>query len=561
MMKKNMFIRIVCSMLLFALPIVVGCKKISTTNLALNVDTDVFSAPTMLVFENAKAGAINQPLEFSVTISGPDKDKVVSGLGTKNFDVHDGWLALNLEKGVEPSLTNPIRFVVTAKITGFEDVRKEITLVSKDELSVAIQVIEKGNLPTGIAEESKSYKLNAGAFSSSESFSTLPENGTTETAMLTFSSETKLRDKDNKQIFGDSVRATVRYYGVSDESVQVFPGGLSPQNVLDKNGKEIAGGVNFFTAGMMDIDMNVGGKEVKSFDTPVKAEMKLNADQDNFMTGQKVKVGDSIPVWSLDEASGQWKEEKKAVVIQTVTGLAAKFEITHLSGWNLDWGWSSFGSYGDAGAALDVKIGASWTNPTGNYEVTLRSPNGGYLGALHCTTLFDGFVARFERTPNIPWAYIEIYDNLTGKLVKKSELFNPATKGFLDVKIDESVPLEYVDVALTYSLICTKNPQVKPNSSTWISIKDLETGKSQRYYTGRTSNKLNKGRLDIRLVNGRKYKVSTVGIDGKLISCEAIFDIKNLQYQNIKGLVVKKLEYNPAIKKVIVDCEYTTDKC
>lgn len=560
-MKKNMFIRIVCSMLLFVLPILVGCKKISTTNLALNVDTDVLSAPTMLVFENAKAVASNQPLEFSVTISGPDKDKVVSGLGTKNFDVHDGWLALNLEKGVEPSLTNPIRFVVTAKIAGFEDVRKEITLVSKDELSVAIQVIEKGNLPSGIAEESKSYKLNAGAFSSSESFSTLPENGTTETATLTFSSETKLRDKDNNQIFGDSVRATVRYYGVSDESVDVFPGGLSPQNVLDKNGKEIAGGVNFFTAGMMDIDMNVGGKEVKSFDTPVKAEMKLNADQDNFMTGQKVKAGDSIPVWSLDEASGQWKEEKKAVVIQTVTGLAAKFEITHLSGWNLDWGWSYFGSYGDAGAALDVKIQAPWTNPTGNYEVTLRSPNGGYLGALHCTTLFDGFVARFERTPNIPLAYIEIYDNLTGKLVKKSELFNPATKGVLDVKIDESVALEYVDVALTYSLICTKNPQVKPNSSTWISIKDLETGKSQRYYTGRTSNKLTKGRLDIRLVNGRKYRVSTVGIDGKLISCEAIFDIKNLQYQNIKGLVVKKLEYNPTIKKVIVDCEYTTDKC
>jgi len=63
------------------------------------------------------------------------------------------------------------------------------------------------------------------------------------------------------------------------------------------------------------------------------------------------------------------------------------------------------------------------------------------------------------------------------------------------------------------------------------------------------------------LVNGKNYKVSTVGIDGKLISCEVVFDVKNLQYQNIKGLEVKKLEYNPTTKKVIVDCKYTTDKC
>ena len=561
MMKKKLFVRNVCMMLLFVIPLLFGCKKITTDNLVLNIDTDVFNAPTMLVFENAKAGATKQPLEFSVTISGPDKDKVVSGLGTQKFEVHDGWIALNLLKGVEPSISNPIRFVVNAKINGFEDVRKEVTLVSKDELSVAIKVIEKGNLPSGIAEESKSYKLNEGAFSTNEIFSTKPENGTEETASLMFSAGTKFRDKDNNLISGDSVRTKVRYYNVSEESVQVFPGGLSPQNVIDKNGKEIVGGVNFFTAGLMDIDMSVGGREVKSFDIPVQAEMKLNPMQDNFMTGQKIKVGDSIPVWSLDETTGQWKEEKKAIVVETLSGgLAAKFEINHLSSWNLDWGWSMFGSYGDAGGALDVKFTAPWSTPTGNYEVTLRSPNGGYLGALHCASIFDGFIAHFIRTPRIPLAYIEIFDNLTGKLVVKSDLFNPGTKGSLEIKMPQNT-IEYIDIALTYELVCTKNPKLKPNTSTWICVTDLQSNKSQRYYTGISSNKTTKGSLEIRLVNGKNYKVSTLGIDGKLISCEVMFDVKNLQYQNIKGLEVKKLEYNPITKKVIVDCMYTTDKC
>jgi hypothetical protein len=561
MMKKKLFFRNVCMMLLFVIPILLGCKKITTDNLVLNVDTDVFNAPTMLVFENAKAGATKQPLEFSVTISGPDKDKVVSGLGTQKFEVHDGWIALNLIKGVEPSISNPIRFVINAKINGFEDVRKEVTLVSKDELSVDIKVIEKGNLPSGIAEESKSYKLNAGAFSTNEIFSTKPENGTEETASLTFRAGTKFRDKDNNLISGDSVRTKVRYYNVSDESVQVFTGGLSPQNLIDKNGKEIVGGVNFFTAGLMDIDMSVGGKEVKSFDIPLQAEMKLNPMQDNFMTGQKIKVGDSIPVWSLDETTGQWKEEKSAIVVESLSGgLAAKFEINHLSSWNLDWGWSAFGSYGDAGGALDVKFTAPWSNATGNYEVTLRSPNGGYLGALHCASIFNGFIAHFRRTPRIPLAYIEIFDNLTGNLVVKSDLFNPGTKGSLEIKMPQNT-IEYIDIALTYELVCTKNPKLKPNTSTWICVTDLQSNKSQRYYTGISSNKTTKGSLEIRLVNGKNYKVSTVGIDGKLISCEVVFDVKNLQYQNIKGLEVKKLEYNPTTKKVIVDCKYTTDKC
>ncbi len=559
-MKKNKLFN-AGILLLFLFPAILGCKKITTDNLVLNVDTDVFSAPTMLSFENAKEGASNQPLEFSLTISGPDKDKIISGLGTQKFDVHDGWIALNLVKGVEPSLQNPIRFVVSGKLNGFEEIRKEITLVSKDELSVAVKVIETGNLPSGITEVSKSFKLNAGVFDVSEVLMTSPENGTNETAKLTLNTGTKFRDKDQNFISGDLLTADVRYYGTSDASVSVFPGGLSPQNVLDKNGKSIAGGVNFFTAGLVDIDMSIGGKDVKYFDKPVDVEMKLNPEQDNFLTGAKVKAGDSIPVWSLDEVTGQWKEEQKAVIVETVTGLTAKFAVKHLSAWNLDWGWSYFGSYGDAGGALDVTFSAPWSNATGNYEVTLRSPNGGYLGALHNTTIFNGFVARFERTPSIPLAYIEIRDNETGKVVFESEKFNPGTKGSLAIKMGELTGPEYIDVSLTYALICTKNPKVKPNSSTWISIKDLETNKSQRYYTGKTSNKTTKGRLDIRLVNGRKYKVSTIGIDGKLISCESIFNVNNLQYQNVKGLTVKKLIYDPAVKKVYIDCEYTTDKC
>ena len=557
-MKKKIIYGVAALSLVALLTTPFGCKKINPSDYSISVDTDVFSSPMMVFFENARADATKQPEgDFTVKISGDDASKVVTVLGTRDFQAHEGWIALNLAKGVDASV-KPVSFILTAKIDGFEEVRKEIVISSKDDARFTIKVIEIGNHPSGVAEETKNIPLTNGVISSDQYLNTIVENGATETVSLKLPSGTKMLNKNGEPISGASMSTNVRFYDVSDESIHVFPGGLAPQLVTDKDGKKIDGGIHFFTAGLMDVDMKIGDDEVKKFSNPIDAEIKINENQDNFTTGQKVKEGDLIPLWSLDELTGQWQEEGTAKVVNSNGSLTAQFKITHLSGWNLDWGWSMFGSYGTKKVKLDVIFETSWVNPTGLYEVTLRSPNGGYLGALHCTPIYDGFVATFESTPNIPLAYIEIYDRVTKKIVHKSAPFNPSTQNKYNVKIADS-PLKYVDVSLTYSLVNTKNPKLKPTASAQIIITDLVSGIKTSFFTGSISMKSDKGNIKVRLISGRNYKVSTLGKDGKIISCESVFDINDLsklKYDKINGLNVKKLQYNATNKTVEIECEY-----
>ncbi len=556
MMKKKITYGIVVLSLIGLVSIPIGCKKLNPDNYSINIDTDVFTSPMLITFQNANDKAVNQPLNFKLTISGDDKDKVITSLGTTNFEVHDGWIALNLAKGVVATVDNPIKFIISASVPGFENIRSEVSVKKNDEIRFEIKVIETNNLPKGIAEEKTNFSLNAGQLIASQTFSTLEENETTESVSLTFPAGVKMLDESGNLVSGSSVEAKVRYYDITDESIKTFPGSLSPQNVYNKAGKKIDEGVNFFTAGLMDIDLKVGSTQIKKFDKVVSAVMQINSSQDNFITGDKVKVGDKIPVWSLDETTGQWKEESEATVESSADGLIAKFDIQHLSCWNLSWGWN----YKSNNSKLDVKFLTPWENSIGDYEITLRSPNGGYLGALHGASIFNGYVATFVETPNIPSAYIEVYDNQLGKIIAKTDLFNPGTKGSVSIQITPPTS-DYVDISLAYSIVCTNNLKLKPDASAWITITDLETNKSQHYYTGITANKLTKGQLDIRLINKRKYKVSTLGLDGKIVSCEVLLDVNNLTYQLINGLSVKKLEYNSTTKKITVVCEYTTNKC
>lgn len=56
---------------------------------------------------------------------------------------------------------------------------------------------------------------------------------------------------------------------------------------------------------------------------------------------QKVKAGDSYPVWSFDEITGKWVFEANGTVRDKTPASASNFEVvfqsTHLSYWNLDY--------------------------------------------------------------------------------------------------------------------------------------------------------------------------------------------------------------------------------
>ena len=563
-MKKNTFLKIgfICLFIFQTLYVLNACKKKPFDDLKVNIDTDVFVSPMIIEFENANSKSTTPLPDFTITIEGKDASKILSSIGTKTYSVYDGWISLNLAQGTSPSASNPIQFTLKVKAsTNFEALNKEISIENTDELKLKIRLIEKNALPEGVKEKINVITTTNGKLTTPLIVTTDKSTDSKQSVELKIETGTEFKDKDGITI-KEPLTSTIRFFDVSDESISIFPGGLTPQKVKDKDGKDIEGGVTFFTAGLVQVNMkSADGNEVKNFSKPVSAEIRLNPDQDNFKTGVPVKEKDSIPLWSYDETTMVWSENpKQAYVVKNDDGtLSAKFDMNHLSCWNLDWGWSMFGGLGTSKNKLDVVFNTDWANASGNYEITMRSPNGGYLAALHGASIFNGYVATFTSTPDIPLVFLEIRDNATGKKTI-TEKFNPSTKGKITINIKDEI-VDMVNISLKYDIKCTSNPKISPNSSTWIVITDIETGKKIKLYTGITNNKKTKGALNLRLQNKKNYKISTTGSDGKIISCEAFLDKNKLESKNIKGLEITKLFYNATSNTIEIECIYTTSKC
>lgn len=70
-----------------------------------------------------------------------------------------------------------------------------------------------------------------------------------------------------------------------------------------------------------------------------RATIELPAFANANADGTALKVGDTVPLWSLDETSGVWIREGSGTVVASAaspTGLALHADVGHLSWWNMD---------------------------------------------------------------------------------------------------------------------------------------------------------------------------------------------------------------------------------
>jgi len=114
------------------------------------------------------------------------------------------------------------------------------------------------------------------------------------------------------------------------------------------------------SSGMMDVvfrDEN-GDALVLDENTPVSITMPLFSNV-NPETNGTLLPGDSVKFWSMDDKTGQWKEETTATVLScsnSPIGICAEGNVTHFSWWNTDFARSA--------STLDSIIINSDTNET-----------------------------------------------------------------------------------------------------------------------------------------------------------------------------------------------------
>lgn len=420
----------VLSVLLYA------CKK-PTDGIKVLIDsTSLFPAPTLIKFANADSTSNNLPGSFAVSITGPGAKYVQLSSGGTDFKVSGGLLSIALTKDALPSVTNPITFIVAANITGFAPVTESVT-ITKNELSVySVKMLEYARAPIGTTVLANiSTALTAGALPATYALTTPKTTAMNEQATISFAAGTQMLDANGVALSGTQLISNIVQYGTgTDASIQAFPGGLTAPLAYKNDNTQIVGGVNFVTAGMLQMNLEANGVPVKKFSKPVSVSIELNTNLVNFVTFATAQVGEKIPVWSMNETTGQWTNEADATIVLDGNGRkAAQFSITHLSCWNLDWSWGAFGAYSTCNSPLAVTVNPS--DPTfkgGPYEITLLTPSGQYLGGLHGVTISQGFVATFPSVPNIAQAKIVVTGGIPYARVQ-SNLFSPCGAGAVTV--------------------------------------------------------------------------------------------------------------------------------
>ncbi len=234
------------------------------------------------------------------------------------------------------SQTQPLRFTITATAANYISNSQEIVITSIDNLQyINLKLLRLSSLPQGVSNTSTQATAVAGTIATNFVVNVTDAVTSQTVATATFPAATVFKDATNATITtpGNLNVAVTNFSPTSSASVSALPGGTSATTTTKED-------LTFLLAGAVDIKASIGGKEIKSFSTPIPFDVKLSSTVFNPVTNSTLKVGDQLPVWSKDEGSVLWKNEGFATVVNdgATSNLKTVIQVSHLSTWMVAFG-------------------------------------------------------------------------------------------------------------------------------------------------------------------------------------------------------------------------------
>ncbi|MDP2417476.1 MAG: hypothetical protein Q8M33_08325 [Hydrogenophaga sp.] len=344
-------------------------------------------------------GSTEEPIvdtDFTITITGSNKDKVVDALGkpVTSITTAGGAALLTLASGT----TLPATFNVMVSAPGYLPTGKTVFVSEAGVVDVSVPVVKlvtatpvvqaDGSTVAALTEQASGIAGNvivtpasavnsAGVVTAAAGFAfTSPATTATidSQVTLTIPSGVKMTDASGQPITGTVTANVVSYSPTEDAALAAFPGGFAVDVASDTSASATTSSGTFISGGFAAFNLvDSTGKTVKSFDKPVTTSITVPAATTN-PDGSAITVGQDMPIWSYDETIGRWIEEKVGKVARTDTlgNYVVEFEVTHLSYWNMDW-------LRSANCRANVRVNM----PTGATRVNLSAKFVGLRGYLY----------------------------------------------------------------------------------------------------------------------------------------------------------------------------------
>ncbi|MBE9599597.1 hypothetical protein [Pedobacter sp. MC2016-24] len=436
-----------------------SCKN-PADNLNILVDADIIKYKATFILSTSDGTAI--PNDITVTATGTDAGSIYDFSGSKKIYAPAGVATIGVAPSGVPKGSTKLNFNVVIKATGFLDKNLPVS-IEQDQFSQIIKVTLLRATTPSPASSVVVAEVGLGTDGKTTTSTTIstPVTGTvTETTSITVPAGVQFKGADGTILSGGNLSAQAVNFDPTDPAaLALFPGGkLSAPNITTPGGT--TGSAVFLPAGFTDIQMFVGGVEVKNFTTPINIGVQLDPTYKPQSSGQLLKAGDKLAVYSYQVSTGQFKYEGLAnVALDASNKLAASFTTDHLTVFIVG----------------DVVSTASCTEPnvtfiapwlTGGATRTVNveiSNNDGKVLATSEVLLKDGLADKFRGLPPIPVRY-RIIDVTTSTVLASGSIADPCAGGNLSITVGQPGGPAIQNVTLVLNVVCpNKGPVTPPN--------------------------------------------------------------------------------------------------
>ncbi len=338
-MKSN-FIQLITgtAFCLLMVGLIQSCQKLD--NLANEVevvlDTDLLYHPVMIQYINADISTGEVPEDLEIEILGTGKDKVYSLLGSRQITPDGNMVNLGVRKTETPSVDNPIEVMVVARATGYLTSYRTFVIHDTKLNFFTIPMVKIGQDAPGISSEVTSFNASSAGADEVTKFDTPFAFGKQEKAEVTVPAGSKVFDINGNQLQGEVEVSLTHFDNRNTMASKTFPGGANTaKSLIDTDGTDLGhGGLSLVSA--ITLDMEVNGKEVKSFSKPLDVRFTLNPNTINPITQQPIREGDDIVVASFNELTGAQHIESRVKIERNAQGqFEVNYKQPHLSTWFL----------------------------------------------------------------------------------------------------------------------------------------------------------------------------------------------------------------------------------
>ncbi|MFM2269939.1 MAG: hypothetical protein RL757_3380 [Bacteroidota bacterium] len=420
-MKKNLSRQLLAllSAAVIGFIIVQACGKVTdvTKDVVLSVDNDLVRIPLSIQFFDPSVTASGEAADqardmknvsIAVKLVGTGVEKLYNTAGQRLStlgDLKGGAVDVAMKKTDWAALKNtPLTFSLVAEAPGYLRTVKTFTL---NDTVTRFETMSMVNL-TGTTPGIKVTTSNAVVTSNASGAVPTTTTIQADSAKIVIPAGTVLKDKNGAPLTGALNVQLVQFSPSSQLSADAFPGGFNPEKIRGTNGQDLGAGT-FTSLGFIALDMTVGNTPVKQFGGSINVTVDI-ASTLKSDDGTPVRAGMVVPIWSLNEETGDWQQEQSATIVNNGGKLQAVLTQTHLSFWNLDF------------CNFKCRNSQTFTFPSnitiGNYWVELMNGATGQVISGQWTRIDQGVNRNLtiRYPPAFPDMYFKIYQQ-TGNVL------------------------------------------------------------------------------------------------------------------------------------------------